>query len=148
MLTQIRILDMGQDDPKKCTAKRLARFDLAKLFKRISNLPQMGVLLDPFCATPMSTSDNLLVEVGGLVAVDCSWKNASEIFPKLQLYGLESRSLPEVIPVNPVNSGKVGKLTTAEALAAGLMFAGFEEDAAELMSVFKWGPSFLRLNTF
>ena len=148
MLTQIRILDMGQDDPKKCTAKRLARFDLAKLFKRMSNLPQMGVLLDPFCTTPMSTSDSLLVEVGGLVAVDCSWKNASEIFPKLQLYGLESRSLPEVIPVNPVNSGKVGKLTTAEALAAGLMIAGFEEDAAELMSVFKWGPSFLRLNTF
>ena len=96
----------------------------------------------------MSTSDNLLVEVGGLVAVDCSWKNASEIFPKIQLYGLESRSLPEVIPVNPVNSGKVGKLTTAEALAAGFMFAGFEEDATELMSVFKWGPSFLRLNTF
>ena len=96
MLTQIRILDMGQDDPKKCTAKRLARFDLAELFSRISNLPQMGVLLDPFCTKPMSTSDNLLVEVGGLVAVDCSWKNASEIFPKLQLYGLESRSLPEV----------------------------------------------------
>ena len=148
MLTQIRILDMGQDDPKKCTAKRLARFDLAKLFNRISNLPQMGVLLDPFCTTPMNASDNLLVEVGGLVAVDCSWKNASEIFPKLQLYGLESRSLPEVIPVNPVNSGKVGKLTTAEALAAGLMIAGFKEDAAELMAVFKWGPSFLRLNTF
>lgn len=148
MLTQIRILDMGQDDPKKCTAKRLARFDLAELFNRISNLPQMGVLLDPFCTKPMSTSDNLLIEVGGLVAIDCSWKNASEIFPKLQLYGLESRSLPEVIPVNPVNSGKVGKLTTAEALAAGLMIAGFEEDAAELMSVFKWGPSFLRLNTF
>ena len=148
MLTQIRILDMGQDDPKKCTAKRLARFDLADLFNHISNLPQMGVLLNPFCTKPMSTSDNPLVEVGGLVAVDCSWKNASELFPKLQLYGLESRSLPEVIPVNPVNSGKIGKLTTAEALAAGLMIAGFEEDAAELMSVFKWGPSFLRLNTF
>ena len=148
MLTQIRILDMGQDDPKKCTAQRLARFDLAELFTRIRDLPQMGVLLDPYCKKPMSLSDKPLVQVGGLVAVDCSWKNASEVFPKLHLYGLESRSLPEIIPVNPVNSGKVGKLTTAEALAASLMISGFEEDAVRIMSVFKWGPSFLRLNTF
>ena len=41
MLTKIRILDLGQDDPKKCTAQRLARFELAELYHRISNLPQM-----------------------------------------------------------------------------------------------------------
>ena len=48
--------------------------------------------------------------------------------------------------VNPVNSGKVGKLTTAEAIAAALMLCGKPEQAENLISVFKWGPAFLELN--
>ena len=34
--------------------------------------------------------------------------------------GLEPRKLPDIVSANPVNSGKIGKLTTAEALASAL----------------------------
>ncbi|MEC9254110.1 MAG: DUF367 domain-containing protein, partial [Candidatus Thermoplasmatota archaeon] len=65
---------------------------------------------------------------------------------KLRLHGLEPRRLPPLVPVNPVNAGKVGKLTTAEALAGALATIGEDEHAAQLMGAFKWGPAFLELN--
>ena len=52
-----------------------------------------------------------------------------------------------VTPANPVNSGKVGKLTTAEAIASALLICGQSEQAQKIMSVFKWGPAFLKLNS-
>ena len=94
----------------------------------------------------MDKSDSILAEVGGLVGVDCSWNMALETFSKLRLMGLEPRKLPNIIPANPINSGKVGKLTTAEALAGALMLCDKSEQAEKLMSVFKWGPAFLELN--
>ena len=60
--------------------------------------------------------------------------------------GLEPRSLPLAIPANPVNSGKAGKLTTAEAISLALLICGQIEQAHKIMSVFKWGPAFLKLN--
>ena len=54
--------------------------------------------------------------------------------------------MPNIIPANHVNSCKVGKLTTAEAITAALMLCGKPEQAENLMSVFKWGPAFLELN--
>ena len=61
--------------------------------------------------------------------------------------GLEPRKLPDIVPANPVNSGKIGKLTTAEALASALMICNQTEMAEALMAVFKWGPAFLQLNS-
>ena len=61
--------------------------------------------------------------------------------------GLEARRLPLITPVNPVNSGKIGKLTTAEALASALLICKENEHAKTIMSVFKWGPAFLKLNS-
>jgi pre-rRNA-processing protein TSR3 len=79
-----------------------------------------------------------------LVALDCSWEHAEKVLLK-QVKGT-SRCLPILIAGNPVNFGKATKLTTAEALAAGLYIAGFKQRAAELLSIFTWGHTFIELN--
>ena len=57
-----------------------------------------------------------------------------------------SRCLPILIAGNPVNFGKLTKLTTAEAIAAALYIAGFKKEAEDLMSIFTWGHTFFELN--
>lgn len=147
MSFSIRILCFDQDDPKKCTAKRLERFNLSDNHSSFKTLPPMGIVLDPFSEKVLSTDDIPLAEVGGIVGVDCSWNKAIETFSRLRLMGLEPRSLPSVVPANPVNSGKIGKLTTAEAIASALLICNQIEQAEHLMSVFKWGPAFIKLNS-
>jgi pre-rRNA-processing protein TSR3 len=58
-----------------------------------------------------------------------------------------SRCLPILIAGNPVNYGKLTKLTTAEAIAAALYIAGFKEESEQLLSIFTWGHTFLELNS-
>ena len=147
MSFNIRILCFDQDDPKKCTAKRLEKFNLSDNHSSFKTLPPMGIVLDPFSDRILNSEDIPLAEVGGIVGVDCSWNKAPETFSRLRLMGLEPRSLPLITPANPVNSGKIGKLTTAEALASALLICKENEHAETIMSVFKWGPAFLKLNS-
>ena len=147
MSYSIRILCFGQDDPKKCTAKRLEKFNLSDNHSSFKTLPPMGIVLDPFSTNELISDDIPLAEVGGIVGVDCSWNKAPETFSRLRLMGLEPRSLPSVIPANPVNSGKEGKLTTAEAIASALLICGQNLHAEEIMSIFKWGPAFIEINS-
>ena len=147
MSYSIRILCFGQDDPKKCTAKRLEKFNLSDNHSSFKTLPPMGIVLDPFSTNELNSDDIPLAEVGGIVGVDCSWNKAPETFSRLRLMGLEPRSLPSVIPANPVNSGKAGKLTTAEAIASALLICGQILHAEEIMSIFKWGPAFIEINS-
>ena len=147
MSFNIRILCFDQDDPKKCTAKRLEKFNLSDNHSSFKTLPPMGIVLDPFSDRILNSEDIPLAEVGGIVGVDCSWNRALETFSRLRLMGLEPRRLPLITPANPVNSGKIGKLTTAEALASALLICNENEHAETIMSVFKWGPAFLKLNS-
>ena len=147
MSFDLRIICFDQDDPKKCTAKRLEKFKLSSNYSSLRNLPPMGIVLDPFSEKVLTKEDLPLAEVGGIVGVDCSWKMADQTFAKLRLMGLEPRKLPNVVPANPVNAGKIGKLSTAEAIASALMICGDKSQAEKLMSVFKWGPDFLELNS-
>ena len=57
-----------------------------------------------------------------------------------------SRCLPILIAGNPVNFGKLTKLTTAEAIAAALYISGFKKESEDLLSIFTWGHSFFELN--
>ena len=147
MSFNVRILCFDQDDPKKCTAKRLERFNLSDNHSSFKTLPPMGIVLDPFSDKILNSEDIPLAEVGGIVGVDCSWNKAPETFSRLRLMGLEPRRLPLITPANPVNSGKIGKLTTAEALASALLICKENEHAETIMSVFKWGPAFLKINS-
>ena len=147
MSFEVRIICFDQDYPKKCTAKRLERFGFSSNYNSFKTLPPRGIVLDPFSDKVLTHNDSILAEVGGIVGVDCSWKMAEKTFSKLRLMGLEPRKLPNIVPANPVNSGKIGKLSTAEAIASAVMICGNKRQGEELMSIFKWGPAFLELNS-
>lgn len=143
---QVRIVvyNAKQCDPKKCTAVKLKRFGLVRQVVQLRYLPKRAVVLNPFSETAFSPADRKRVEDSGLVGLDCSWEHAEKVLLK-HVRGT-SRCLPVLVAGNPVNFGKLTKLTTAEALAAALYIAGFKEQADELLSVFKWGHTFLELN--
>jgi len=141
---RIVVYHAGQDDPKKCTTLKLKRFGLARVVNRVKALPQGAVVLNPFSSKAFSPSDRSIITRRGLAAIDCSWIHASQVF-ELNTHGA-SRALPYLVAANPVNYGTPTKLSTVEALAAALYIAGFVEDAERLLSKFKWGLEFIRLN--
>ncbi len=128
----------GDDDPKKCTARKLARFDLVELHRSPRSLPS-GIVLDPYAEQALSPAD----DADTLIALDCSWETAeAEAF---DLPGMR-RALPFLVAGNPVSHGRPFRLNTAEAFAAGYYILGYEAQARELMSKFRWGHTFLELN--
>lgn len=141
---RLYVYHMKQCDPRKCTGLKLGRFGLAKLVYRIQSLPSRAVILDPYSEKAFSPADRKIVERYGLVAIDCSWAHADEFLnlrqPKI------SRCLPYLITANPVNYGQVGKFSTVEAFAAALYIIGEREQAERLLSLFKWGSTFITLN--
>jgi len=133
-----------QCDPKKCTALKLRHHDLVRVVHRIRALPKGSVILNPFSKRAFSPKDRLRLEKRGLVAIDCSWIHADEVF-EISIRGA-SRCLPYLIAANPVNYGAPTKLSTVEALAAALYIVGLRDKAEQLLSIFKWGPQFINLN--
>lgn len=129
-------------DPKKCTAKKLARFGLLTLVSNPRNLPKGCVLLNPTSKKAVSREDEEYASRQGLAALDLSWKHPE--FPIVR--GARERALPYLLAANPVNYGKAFQLSTAEALAASLLIMGHENHSLEILSKFKWGPAFLALN--
>jgi len=107
-------------------------------------LPKRAIVLNPFSQIAFSPADRQRIESFGLAALDCSWEHAEKVLIK-HARGT-SRCLPFLIAGNPVNFGKPTKLTTVEALVAALYIAGFNEEAAGLLSIFKWGHTFLEIN--
>jgi pre-rRNA-processing protein TSR3 len=143
-LVKIVIYHAGQCDPKKCTALKLRRHGLVKLVHKIKFLPRRAVVLNPLSKIAFSPADRERIEKFGLAALDFSWEHAERVLLK-SVRGT-SRCLPYLIAGNPVNFGSPTKLSTAEALAAALYIAGFKEEAYRLLSIFKWGHTFLELN--
>jgi pre-rRNA-processing protein TSR3 len=141
---KIVVYHAGQCDPKKCTALKLKRHGLIRLVPQIRLLPRRAIVLNPFSKTAFSPADRQRIERFGLAALDCSWEYAEKILLK-RVRGT-SRCLPVLIAGNPVNFGKPTKLTTVEALAAALSIAGFKEEASRMLSIFKWGHTFMELN--
>lgn len=134
-----------EDDPKKCSARKLARFGFASLETNIRKTPRNAVLLNPFAEKSFSKEDKIFTDKNGILAVDCSWKNAENSFDFLDKR-CKSRSLPFVVAANPVNYGKPFKLTTLEAFATAFYILGDVEKAREILNLYKWGPHFLELN--
>lgn len=142
---RLLVYHVSQDDPKKNTARKLARFELATLLDRVDRIPRGAVLLDPYSEKALSREDEPLARERGIVALDCSWKHAEEVFPRARERATP-RALPFLLAANPVNWGKPMMLSTAEALAAAARILGEPAQAEALMSKFIWGPTFLTLN--
>lgn len=132
----------GDDDPEKCTARKLARFDLTELHRSDRATPY-GVVLNPHAERALSPADRETAADGALVALDCSWESAGEAM--FSLRG-EHRALPYLVAANPVNFGRPMQLTTVEALAAALCLFGERGQAEEILAKFTWGETFLELN--
>jgi pre-rRNA-processing protein TSR3 len=137
------IYHADQCDPKKCTGKKMSRFDLARLYDRVSKLPRSAILLDPMAEKAISPADD---PGYGIIVLDCSWEEVDRIFPELGKLNLEHRALPFLLAGNPVNFGRPFKLNSAEAFAAALYILGKKEQAKKVLSKFNWGHSFLELN--
>jgi pre-rRNA-processing protein TSR3 len=150
----------GDDDPEKCTARKLARFGLVELHRSARATPP-GIVLDPYAERALSPADapsaSHSSDPGGedgerewgpgvrdrLVALDCSWETAEAV--AFRLSG-PHRALPFLVAGNPVSYGTPFRLNTAEAFAGALVVLGHRERAEELLSKFRWGHTFLELN--
>ncbi|TFG12915.1 DUF367 family protein [Candidatus Thorarchaeota archaeon] len=141
---RIIVFHAGQCDPKKCTGLRLERMRKAEVVRSIRNIPPGGVVLNPVSQVALSPTDRGNIMKSGLIALDCSWKKAEEIF-QTTTQGIQ-RALPYLLASNPINTYKPIKLSTVEAIAAALYIVGEKQKAENLLDVFKWGPSFLILN--
>lgn len=139
------VVHFAEDDPRKCTARKMQRFGLAELVPSLRQVPHEAVLLSPFSKKSLSAEDAVAVRRFGLVAVDCSWKTAEESFGRLEARN-PSRALPFLVAANPVNYGKPFQLTTLEAFAAALYIIGDIPGAERLVLLYKWAPHFLVLN--
>ena len=139
----IRILvhDKCQCDPKKCTAKRMLKFGIAK-DTAISQIPRGSIILSPFAEQALSPADRVHANKG-LVVMDLTWTNIDD-FPRPK--GMNERALPYLIASNPVNWGRPMELNSAEAVVASLMILNEKEQALETAKRFSWGEEFMRLN--
>jgi pre-rRNA-processing protein TSR3 len=136
---KLLIYHADQCDPKKCSGRKLARFDLVRITDRINQLWHF-LVLSPFSEKALSPEDR---GARGLAALDCSWAHAEEVFLRAKL---KERALPFLVAANPVNYGRPFKLSTVEALAAGLIILGERDQAELILSKFNWGHVFLELN--
>jgi len=133
---------LNQDDPSKCTALKLVKFRLAI---QVRTFHRQSIVLNPFSDILLSACDRSTSE--SICAVDCSWKKIQHIAEKQTAFrSRNNRRLPFLLAGNPTNYSKVGKLSTAEALAGSTYILGNKSLSIELMSKFKWGHTFLELN--
>ncbi len=101
-------------------------------------------MLNPFSQIAFSPADHDRIEQFGVAALDCSWEHAQKVMGE-HVRGT-SRCLPILIAGNPVNYGKLTKLSTVEAIAAALYIGGFCEEAHTILDIFPWGHTFFELN--
>ena len=137
----ILVIDYGQDDPDKCTAKKMIRMGLATEVSRKFHAASSLLVLNPFGEIVMSPEDK---NSKGILDIDCSWNLAREVF--FRKLGGKHRRLPALLAGNPTNYSKVGMLSSLEAVAASLYILGEKDEAARYLSIYKWGPTFLTLN--
>lgn len=147
-LVPLHVIHLAQDDPRKCTARKLGKQGLARVHNKADLAPRRGYLLDPNSTVIMGPEDRELIELGAsLVVLDCSWKKIHESINFIEgKTNLESRILPILLPANPVSWGKAGRLSSVEALAASLSILGHNEQALSILQPFNFGEQFLELN--
>jgi pre-rRNA-processing protein TSR3 len=134
-------LEMGQDDPTKCTARKMVNMDLARGVGRKFHASDKIIVLNPFATRVLSPPDR---GAKAVLAVDCSWNQAQEVF--FRKLGGKHRRLPVLLAANPTNYSRAGMLSSLEAVAATMYILGEVEEAERYLSIYKWGPTFITLN--
>ena len=137
---ELHVSYAGDDDPKKCTARKLARFDLATLHHAPRTVPY-GIVLHPFAERALAPDDRSRSD--RIVAIDCSWEGTDDAYFSIDGH---QRALPYLLAANPVNYGRPFALTTVEAFAAALVILGERTHAERILAKFRWGETFLELN--
>ncbi len=132
---------LNQDDPKKSTMKKLERYNLISKI----NIHQVynKIFLTPYSEDFILNHDKYIIEIRGMAILDGSWNRINTIE---KFKGKNSRILPLLLPVNPVNYGKPGKLSSLEALAAALYITDYEEMANNIISKYSWAQNFIKTN--
>lgn len=146
MLEEVKlyIVHYRQCDPRKCTALKLKKLNLAKISSSLVRVPKAALVLHPYSKIVIGPEDAEIAVKRGLIALDCSWEKLNDMYFDLSKFN--DRRLPYLLAANPVNYAEPGKLSTAEALAAALYILGFKSQALNILSKFKWGETFLSLN--
>ena len=141
---QLVVFEYKHNDPKRDTGMKLVRQGLVRSIK--PGDPFKGIVLSAYGRGLLSPGDSSLIGSAGLAAINCSWNRLDEItnIPGGNLS--RHRKLPFLVAANPINYGKAYKLSSAEALAASLAIAGFEEEARQLTEKFSWDREFWKLN--
>lgn len=137
----IFVIDYGQDDPAKCTAKKMIRMDLAMAVSRKFHASNQMIVLNPYAETILSPEDR---EVKAILVVDCSWKLARDVFFKK--LGGKHRRLPALLAGNPTNYARLWTLSSVEAVGAALYILGQVDEARRCLAIYKWGETFQTLN--
>ena len=138
---KVFVLEYGQDDPAKCTAKKMVKLGLATSVSPKFRASNDIIVLNPFADKILASEDR---GVKGLLVVDASWKLAQQVFFKKR--GGKHRRLPGLLAGNPTNYAVLGMLSSVEAVAAALYILGDVEEAERFLSIYKWGPTFETLN--
>ncbi|XP_029161930.1 ribosome biogenesis protein TSR3 homolog isoform X2 [Nylanderia fulva] len=140
----VAMWDLKDCDPRKCTGKKLVKRNLMKIL-------QLGTLFPGLCLTPhakeyVTPMDREIVQKYGCAVVDCSWSRKGNIpFHKMKMS--HSRILPFLVATNPTCYGQPCQLSCVEAIAATLIITGFRDEAKLYLEEFRWGHSFLEVNS-
>ena len=67
-------LHFNECDRKKCTALKLAKFNLVKIVSNVKGRNLNAIFLNPFSKTALVAPDREIIVKYGLFVVDCSWK--------------------------------------------------------------------------
>ena len=144
---RVVVLHAEPCNPKRCSARRLARFGMIEAVDRLGRLPKKAILLDPFAKKALSPEDTEQATNRGVCILDCSWEHAENTFKNAKrIARLTSRSLPFLLAANPINYGKPWRLSSLEAAAAALVILGDTDHARRLAAVTNWGTTFMQLN--
>lgn len=138
---KISFVYMGQDDPKKSTMKKLEKQGLARRVDM--RMCKRSLMITPYAERYLLPSDDVLYRIKGICVIDGSWNRITSI---RDLRTRNERLIPLVVPGNPVNFGKPGKLSSVEAVASALYIMGHRDSASLIMSGFNWGPPFIEMN--